>query len=84
MVFRVDVISNFNKTQKQVPLRAEKTSQRRGWARLYSFEYKILFSDPELIGNESQRKDTVISSFKKPSMNNVVIHRFMCVFQRSR
>ena len=29
------------------------------------FEYQILFSDPEQTGNESQKKDAVISSFNK-------------------
>ena len=31
-----------------VPLRAKKTFKRNVWARLYSFEYTILFTDPEV------------------------------------
>ena len=45
---------------------------------LYSFEYLILFSDAELSCNESQsqRKDTVISSFNKAAnekINSILI-----------
>ena len=60
---------------KLVPLRTEKTFKRRVWVRLYSFEYFILFSDPELTVNiKRKRKDSVISSFNKTTYKKTDIN----------